>query len=318
MKQRILLNEGKMKKNTPKTQPAMSEPTKTHTDVIKEIQRMQAQQMAKTPPVEGKQYDFTGLHLHIGLPCYGGMLYESTMTSFVQFVLLASKLNLSWSLDTMTNESLVTRARNNLCAKMMNNPAATHMLFIDSDIRFKPESIFQMLAAEKDIIAGLYCKKAYPLAYNINLGPQTKMQGPLFTVDTAATGFLLFRRSVYESLIKAHPETKYRDDISLGAAFVAKGEKNPYEPYMYSIFDTGIQYTTTEERDADLAKPLDQRIGGNYLSEDWMFCRRAKALGYDIWVDGRVLLNHTGTHEFCGDLETLNASVHSRLTPPAS
>lgn len=304
------------KKNEPiATQPNISANAKTHTDIVKEIQRMQAEAAANNPPPEGKQYDFSGIHLHIGLPCYGGMLYESTMTSFIQFVLLATKLKLSWSLDTMTNESLVTRARNNLCAKMMNNKAATHMLFIDSDIRFKPESIFQMLAAEKDIIAGLYCKKAYPLAYNINLGSQTKMQGPLFTVDTAATGFLLFRRSVYEALIAAHPETKYRDDISLGAAFVAKGESNPYEPFMYSIFDTGIQYTTDAERDADLAKPINERIGGNYLSEDWMFCRRAKALGYDIWVDGRVLLNHTGTHEFCGNLETLNESVQSRLKP---
>lgn len=251
----------------------------SHTDIVKEIQKIQADHAAANPQTQGTPYDFSKTHLHIGLPCYGGMLCESTMTSIIQFVMLAAKVGLSWSMDTMSNESLVTRARNNLMAKMMTNKAATHFMFIDSDIRFKPESIFQMIAAEKDIIAGLYPKKAYPIEYNLNLQQQTKIQGPLFTVDTAATGFLMFKREVYEKLIAAHPTTKYVDDVNLG---------KQYEPMMYAIFDCYI----------------DDK--GHYLSEDWAFCRRAKALGYEIWADNRVLLNHTGTHEFVGDLQKLS------------
>jgi hypothetical protein len=56
-----------------------------------------------------------------------------------------------------------------------------------------------------------------------------------------------------------------------------------FEPFMYAIFDCVI----------------DEK--GHYLSEDWTFCRRAKALGYEIWADSRVMLNHTGTHEFVGN-----------------
>ena len=247
----------------------------THTDVIKQIQEIQAQQAIDNPQPQGVPYDFSKAHLHIGLPCYGGLVLESTMTSFIKFILMCNKVGLSWSLDTMVNESLVTRARNNLMAKMMTNEAATHFMFIDADIKFEAESIFHMMAADKDIIAGLYPKKAYPIAYNINLNQQTKIQGPLFTVDTAATGFLMFKRKVYTDLIAVHPETKYVDDVGLG---------KQYEPNMYAIFDCYI----------------DDK--GHYLSEDWAFCRRAKAIGYDIWADGRVLLDHTGTHTFKGDL----------------
>jgi hypothetical protein len=160
-------------------------------------------------------------------------------------------------------------------AKLMTNAAATHFMFIDADIEFQPESIFQMMAADVDIISGPYPKKAYPIAYNVNLKPQTKIRGPLYTVDTAATGFLMFKRGVYEKLIEAHPTTKYVDDVGLG---------KQYEPFMYAIFDCYIDEN------------------GHYLSEDWAFCRRAAALGYDIWCDSRVLLNHTGTHTFRGDL----------------
>ena len=248
---------------------------KTHTDVVKQIQEIQAKQAASNPPPQGAPFDFTGIHLHIGLPCYGGLLLESTMTSILKFVLLASKVGLNWSLDTMANESLVTRARNNLMAKMMANQAATHFMFIDADIKFEAEDIFRMIATDKAIVAGLYPKKSYPIALNLNLNQETKIQGPLFTVDTVATGFLMFKRKVYEDLIAAHPNTKYVDDVGLG---------KQYEPHMYAIFDCVI----------------DEQ--GHYLSEDWTFCRRAKALGYEIWADSRIKLNHTGTHEFVGDL----------------
>jgi hypothetical protein len=239
-------------------------------------QKQQAAQPAAQP--QGIPVDFKKYHLHIGIPCYGGMVSEPTMTSFLRFTLLAQQAGLNWSLDTMVNESLVTRARNNLMAKMMSNPTATHFMFIDADIRFQPESILSMMAYDKDVIGGLYPKKALPVNYVINLKPETKIQGDIFTVDTMGTGFLMFKRHVYEKLIAAHPETKYVDDVGLG---------KQYEPMMYSIFDCKI----------------DER--GHYLSEDWLFCRRWQAIGGEIWAHSKVLLNHVGHYEYAGDLDKI-------------
>ena len=242
-------------------------------------QAQQAQQPQPSAQGGGVPFDFTKVHLHIGIPCYGGMVSEPTMTSFLRFVLLAQQAGLNWSLDTMVNESLVTRARNNLMAKMMTNTAATHFMFIDADIRFQPESILQMIACDKEVIGGLYPKKALPVNYVINLKPETKIQGDIFTVDTTGTGFLLFKRQVYEKMIAQFPETKYVDDVGLG---------KQYEPMMYSIFDCKI----------------DQR--GHYLSEDWLFCRRWQDMGGEIWVHSKVLLNHIGHYEFQGDLSKID------------
>jgi hypothetical protein len=228
-----------------------------------------------TPP---GQYDFSKVHLHFGIPCYGGQITEPCMTSFLRFILMASKMGLQWSLDTMVNESLVTRARNNLMAKMMSNEKATHFMFIDADIRFQPEAIFMMLATDKDVIGGLYPKKALPIQYVINVKPGTVIQNDIFPVDTMGTGFMMFKRHVYEKLIAAHPECKYVDDVGLGKQF---------EPMMYSIFDTAI----------------DEK--GHYLSEDWLFCRRWAAIGGEIYAHAKVLLNHSGHYEFAGDLDVL-------------
>jgi len=248
-------------------------------DLIKKAAAARAQQQPQAAvQQQGMPFDFSKCHLHIGIPCYGGMVSEPTMTSFLRFILLAQQAGLPWSLDTMVNESLVTRARNNLMAKMMTNTAATHFMFIDADIRFEPDSILKMIACDKDVIGGLYPKKALPVNYVINLRPETKIQGDIFTVDTMGTGFLLFKRPVYEKLIAAHPECKYVDDVGLG---------KQYEPMMYSIFDCEI----------------DER--GHYLSEDWLFCRRWAKLGGEIWAHGKVLLNHIGHYEFAGDLSKM-------------
>ena len=254
--------------------------------VLDEIARVQQQQTGGAVAPD-QRFDFSKIHLHIGIPCYGGMVSEPTMTSLLRFILMAQQVGLQWSLDTMVNESLVTRARNNLMAKMMTNDKATHFMFIDADIRFQPESIFQMIAHDKDVIGGLYPKKALPINYVINLKPTVTVQGDIYTVDTMGTGFLLFKRHVYEKLIAAHPESKYVDDIGLG---------KQYEPMMYAIFDCVI----------------DER--GHYLSEDWTFCRRWQALGGEIWAHSKTLLNHVGHYEFAGDLSKLDIS---KMAQPA-
>jgi hypothetical protein len=275
--------------------PTMIDPTMTpeqgHTSELLKITEAIKQANANNKPMQGTPYDFSKVHVGIGLPCYGGMMCTTTTTSLIRFILLATQVGLMWSLETMCNESLVQRGRNSLMAKLAANPAVTHFMFIDADIEFQPDSILRMLAEDVDIISGAYPKKALPIAYNINLEKETLIRGPIYTVDTAATGFLLYKRKVWQDLVDAMPETKYRDDIGLG---------KQYEPFLYSIFDCYIDEA------------------GHYLSEDWAFCRRAKKLGYKIWCDSRVTLNHTGTYTFKGDssLVALDMNRAVPVTPP--
>ena len=63
--------------------------------------------------------------VHICMPCYGGMLTESTFMSFIKWSNTARQLGIEWTMETMTNESLITRARNTLTAKFLTNPDST-------------------------------------------------------------------------------------------------------------------------------------------------------------------------------------------------
>jgi hypothetical protein len=209
--------------------------------------------------------------VHICMPCYGGMLTESTFMSYIKWSNTCRQLGIDWTMETMTNESLISRARNTLTAKFLHNKESTHLMFIDADIGWEPWHLLVMLNRDVDVIGGLYPMKSLPVKWCVN-GFEGAEEGPdgLQEVSKTGTGFLLIKRHVFEKL-DAHPATKpFANDIGLPAEL---------NPYMKTYFDTAVR----ENR---------------YYSEDWTFCENWRDLGGKVWVDKRVLLKHTGTYVF--------------------
>ena len=75
-------------------------------------------------------------HVMVATPCYGGMVGEPYLKAMTGLSILFKHYGLNFTLATLSNESLVTRARNTLMAMFLQNPSYTHLLFIDSDIDF--------------------------------------------------------------------------------------------------------------------------------------------------------------------------------------
>jgi hypothetical protein len=209
--------------------------------------------------------------VHICMPCYGGMLTESCFMSYIKWANTCRQLGIDWTMETMTNESLISRARNTLTAKFLNNKESTHLMFIDADIGWEPWHLLVMLNRDVDVIGGLYPMKSLPVKWCVN-GFEGAEEGPdgLQEVSKTGTGFMLIKRGVFEKL-DAHPATRpFANDIGLPAEL---------NPYMKTYFDTAVR----ENR---------------YYSEDWTFCENWRDLGGKVWVDKRVLLKHTGTYVF--------------------
>jgi hypothetical protein len=209
--------------------------------------------------------------IHFCMPCYGGQLFEQNFMSYIKWANTARQLGLDWTIETMTNESLISRARNTLCAKFLNTPDSTHLMFVDADIGFEPWHILAMLNHDKDVIGGLYPMKTLPVKWVVNgfPGAQEGADG-LQEVSKTGTGFMLIKRHVFEKM-NSHPAVKpFNNDIGLPAEL---------NQYMKTYFDTAVR----ENR---------------YYSEDWTFCENWRDLGGEIWVDKRVLLRHTGTFVF--------------------
>jgi len=210
--------------------------------------------------------------VHICMPCYGGMLTESTFMSYIKWANTCRQLGIDWTMETMTNESLISRARNTLTAKFLHNKESTHLMFVDADIGWEPWHLLVMLNAQKDVIGGLYPMKSLPVKWCVNGfdGAEVSEDGTLQEVSKTGTGFMLIKRDVFEKL-NAHPATKpFINDIGLPAEL---------NPHMKTYFDTAVR----ENR---------------YYSEDWTFCENWRDIGGKVWVDKRVLLKHTGTYVF--------------------
>ena len=210
--------------------------------------------------------------VHIAMPCYGGMLTESTFMSFIKWANTARQLGIDWTLETMVNESLISRARNTLTAKFLLQEGATHLFFVDADIGWEPWHLLVLLNRDVDVIAGLYPMKTMPIKWVVN-GIEGGEEGPdgFQEVSKAGTGFLLMKKHVFEKL-KSHPAVKpYKNDIGLDPK---------YDAHLKTYFDTAVRQ-------------------GRYYSEDWTFCENWRDLGGKVYVDKRVLLRHSGSYVFC-------------------
>ena len=249
---------------------------------VEKVQEIAAQaaveqaEKAADAPAEGQvqvNVDFLRTtKVHIAMPCYGGMLTESTFMSFIKWANTARQLNIDWTLETMVNESLISRARNTLTAKFLDMPDATHLFFVDADIGWEPWHLLVLLNRDVDVIGGLYPMKTMPIKWVVN-GFEGAEEGPdgLQEVSKAGTGFLLMKKHVFEKL-KTHPAVKqYKNDIGLDPK---------YDAHLKTYFDTAVRQN-------------------RYYSEDWTFCENWRDMGGRIWVDKRVLLRHSGSYVFC-------------------
>jgi hypothetical protein len=251
-------------------------------------------------------------HIFIATPCYGGQISEPYFRSMMRLIVMCNHYGIQYTVSTLANESLVTRARNTIVSFFMEKADATHLFWIDADIEFNPEDVLRMVAYDKDVIAGAYPKKAinwdsiikavqnfpdetaatiegHSSNYVVNFDllkdannkptPQVQIKHNLIKLKDAGTGFMCVKREVFEKMFAAYPELKYVNDINIDQKF---------EPFMYALYDT-------------LIDPESRR----YLSEDYAFCRLWQNLGGDIWLDPRTGLNHVGHYVFKGNIRKL-------------
>jgi len=81
---------------------------------------------------------------------------------------------------------------------------------------------------------------------------------------------MLLKREVIERMVAAHPETRYTKQHVGGDSACTE---------YFALFDCMV-------------------VDGEYISEDYGFCRRWRAIGGTIWLDMEGRLTHTGPHTF--------------------
>ncbi len=187
--------------------------------------------------------------LMIATPMYGGLNYGSFTRSMIDLTVKAKDYGIKLFVYYLSNESLITRARN-YCVDAFMRSECTHLMFVDSDIGFNADSVIELLALtimkpdEYNIIGGPYPKKNISwekikhavdkgyadedpnnlskfvgdYVFNIKNNTGFRLDEPV-EVSEIGTGFMLIPRTTFEKYKAAYPEMMYRPDHARTADF---------------------------------------------------------------------------------------------------
>jgi len=242
-------------------------------------------------------------NLTIATPCFGGQISVLCAASLFKLqTLLRAYSDVNLKLIFKDGDALITRARANLVTMFLDDPAATHLLFVDADIGFTPDQVFRLIESGADVVAGVYPIKrvnwdkarraiegkrpnvpaaALDYVLEINDPDHVAIVNGFTRVRYAGTGFLMIRRHVFEKMC-AHPAyapLQFFREHSL--------DKLAGSPNRFALFECMIDPAS-----------------GTYLSEDFAFCKRWIDMGGEIWADLNSRLSHVGPMTFQGDLSS--------------
>src|ERR1700687_570056 len=97
------------------------------------------------------------IHLMVATPCFGGQVSSIYAGSIFHLQRAARSMpNLDLTVMMRDGDALITRARANLVTLFLENPSATHLLFVDADIGFDPDQVFRLIESGADVVAGVY------------------------------------------------------------------------------------------------------------------------------------------------------------------
>src|SRR5262245_29949665 len=235
------------------------------------------------------------IKLAVATPAFGELFY----TPYVQSVLrLQRAMHLrKWTMRHMAiSYAYVNEARNSLLTHWYDKSDASHLLFIDADMGFEPQLIFDMVELDKPVVGVIYTKR------QINLGrladsaakgekpdqsiarahefivrplrgrPPRRMKG-FMEVAGCGTGIMLIQRATIATMLKTLPElsdTKAKKTSPLAAGL----------DRLIRAFDTIV-------------------VDGASLGDDFAFCHRWHVLCKgELWARADQSVTHIGLHKF--------------------
>ena len=81
----------------------------------------------------------------IATPMYSGQCTGQYTISIINAINNLSVNNCETYLANITNESLITRARNELVRMFLEDSKCTHIMFIDADMQFPAEAVYKLV-----------------------------------------------------------------------------------------------------------------------------------------------------------------------------
>ena len=215
--------------------------------------------------------------LMIGLPCAGGIVSEKTTLGLFNLGKKLVRNNIRHGLLTLTNSSLITQARSKIANFFINNTEHEYLFFLDSDIGFNPDDVLKLMSHQVPIVSGAYPMKIIPERYCVEVVQPEERYGDLLKINGNGMGFVLIHRQVFLDIARHYPNLKY-----------IPSDYHSDTPHSHAEMNNSFHFFA------------EQQSENGFMSEDKSFFHRAKQVGYNMFLDTSIRLNHTGYHIYQG------------------
>ena len=203
-------------------------------------------------------------------PAFDGKVHIPYALSFSHTIQTLANHGIEVQPCLVSSGSLLVAERNRLLEAFWQSDC-THVLCIDADLGWPAQAVLAMLDTKKEFIAGCYPAREKgnsfffrPLKNADETLIQDETHKHLIKMEYVPAGFMLIARSAIAKMRDHFPELYYEPkDIRCDT------EKT------YCFFNTEVW-------------------GGEFWGEDYVFCRKARQAGIDIWVDPLIQFDHAG------------------------
>lgn len=204
----------------------------------------------------------------IATPAQSGKVNTGYAMSLAYTTLHLAYNNIQFEYLLKDAGSLLVAERNSIIKKFIDSDA-DYVMLIDADIAWPQDAITRLLSYNKDFVSACYPARGMT---SFIFRPIVKEDGSidfdesngLLKMDYVPSGFMLISREGIEKMCEFHSNDYYRNlDV----------HKNIDDGY--ALFNTEI-------------------YNGEFWGEDYVFCRKAREAGLEIWTDPNIPLNHDG------------------------
>lgn len=205
----------------------------------------------------------------IATPAYQGKVHVQYALALNDTCTLLRMHGFEVTIRMPVGGSLLVADRNRL-VQMFWDSGCDYMLCVDSDLGWDPNAVMRLIEADKDVSGGVYPTRDKS---GFNFRPAVEPNGKivmckdtlLLQMEYIPSGFLLIKRNVIATLRDKYPELYY-----------CPKDINSDQTSGYCFFNTEV-------------------YDGEFWGEDYVFCRRLREAGFDIYVDPLIEFDHAGT-----------------------
>jgi hypothetical protein len=258
-------------------------------------------------------------HILIAVPTMGGLVKAKTTTTLVLLMRQLTRAGVEAEYLNIDASDIVY-ARNFFACEVLRSKTLDGLLFVDSDMQFRPALVLKMLQRDVDVAAAAYPKRL------LDLGRFSSAVARTGAVSTQAAAQAL--ASAYQYTIIPSWESPKLDQIKVDRGFarmaaVGMGCTLISRNALRAMIDAQVVRPRK-----DILNGVEQRGWGFFdhltvqdvtLSEDYSFCYRwTQLLGRELWVNVDEAVSHLGDFAYQGRfVDRLAGSAARASAPPA-